>query len=41
MVMGLSIMLENIEPLRAALNKNPPLTEEMLKHKVTIDILLP
>ena len=41
MAAGLSIMPENIEPLRAALNKNPPLTEEMLKHKVTIDILLP
>lgn len=41
MAAGLSILPENIEPLRAALNKNPPLTEEMLKHKVTIDILLP
>ena len=41
MAAGLSISPESIEPLRKALNDNPPLTEEMLKHKITIDILLP
>jgi single-stranded-DNA-specific exonuclease len=41
MAAGLSLSLENIEPLRRALNENPPLTEEMLLPKVTIDILLP
>lgn len=34
-------MAENIEPLRRALNSNPPLTDDMLRHKVTIDIHLP
>lgn len=41
MAAGLSILPENIEPLRRALNESPPLTEDMLRHKVTIDILLP
>lgn len=41
MAAGLSLLPENIEPLRKALNDNPPLTEEMLIPKVTIDILLP
>lgn len=41
MAAGLSLLPENIEPLRRALNEKPPLTEEMLVPKVTIDILLP
>lgn len=41
MAAGLSIMPENIESLRKALNENSQLTEEMLKPKITIDILLP
>ena len=41
MAAGLSITPENIELLRSALNNNPPITEEMLKNKVTIDLLLP
>ncbi len=41
MAAGLSLMSENIESLRRALNENAPLSEEMLKPKVTIDILLP
>lgn len=41
MAAGLTIQYENIEPLRKALNENPPLTEEMLRPKVTIDISLP
>ncbi len=41
MAAGLSIMPDNIELLRSALNENAPLTEEMLRPKVTIDILLP
>ena len=38
---GMSILAENIEVLRKVLNENSTLTEEMLKPKVTIDILLP
>lgn len=41
MAAGLSIMPEDIETLRKALNEKPPLSEEILKHKVTIDIHLP
>ncbi|MDD4112491.1 MAG: single-stranded-DNA-specific exonuclease RecJ, partial [Herbinix sp.] len=41
MAAGLSIMPDSITLLRSVLNENPPLTEEMLKNKVTIDILLP
>lgn len=41
MAAGLSILPENIEPLRMVLNNNTGLTEEMLIPKVTIDILLP
>ncbi|NLO09642.1 MAG: single-stranded-DNA-specific exonuclease RecJ [Clostridiales bacterium] len=41
MAAGLSIWPDRIESLRNALNENPPITEEMLKPKVTIDILLP
>ncbi len=41
MAAGLSIMPDSTTLLRRALNENPPLTEEMLKNKVTIDILLP
>jgi single-stranded-DNA-specific exonuclease len=38
---GLSMLPENLEPLRMILNHNTSLTEEMLVPKVTIDILLP
>ncbi|TAH75074.1 MAG: single-stranded-DNA-specific exonuclease RecJ [Anaerolineaceae bacterium] len=41
MAAGLSIMPENIESLRKALNEKAPLSEEMLVPKITIDILLP
>jgi len=41
MAAGLSMLPENIEILRKVLNENAPLTEEMLKPKVTIDVLLP
>lgn len=41
MAAGLSLLPENIDKLRRALNEMPPLTEEMLKPKVTIDVLLP
>lgn len=41
MAAGLSLLPENIELLRKALNENPPVTEEMLRPKVTIDVLLP
>lgn len=41
MAAGLSLVQENIERLRRALNENSSLTEEMLRPKVTIDILLP
>ena len=41
MAAGLSLLYENIEPLRRALNNNPPITEEDLVPKVTIDVLLP
>jgi len=41
MAAGLSMLPENIEILRKVLNENAPLTEEMLKPRVTIDVLLP
>lgn len=41
MAAGLSMLPENIEPLRAFLNENTDLTEELLIPKVTIDIHLP
>lgn len=41
MAAGLSLVPENIEPLRKALNDNPPITDKMLMPKVTIDVLLP
>lgn len=41
MAAGLSIMPENIDILRKVLNENTTLTEDMLKPRVTIDILLP
>lgn len=41
MAAGLSILPENIDHLRRALNENPPLSEDMLKPKIIIDILLP
>jgi len=41
MAAGLSLVCENIEPLRLFLNQNTGLTEEMLVPKVTIDIHLP
>lgn len=41
MAAGLSLIPENIEPLRKALNENSPLTFDMLVPKVTIDVLLP
>lgn len=41
MAAGLSLLYENIDPLRRALNENPPLTEEMLAAKISIDVLLP
>jgi single-stranded-DNA-specific exonuclease len=41
MAAGLSLIPENIEPLRIFLNENTNLTEEMLIPKVAIDIHLP
>lgn len=41
MAAGLSLDLHNIDPLREALNDNPPLTDKMLMPKVTIDVQLP
>lgn len=41
MAAGLSLLPENIDILRKALNENCPLTFEMLIPKITIDILLP
>lgn len=41
MAAGLSIRADNVEELRKALNDNPLLTEEMLRPKVIIDVLLP
>jgi single-stranded-DNA-specific exonuclease len=41
MAAGLSLLPQNIEPLRQRLNDCAPLSEEMLVPKVTIDILLP
>ena len=41
MAAGLSLLPDNIEPLRKALNDNPPITDKMLMPKVTIDVLLP
>lgn len=41
MAAGLSLMPDKIEPLRRALNEQAPITDEMLKAKVTIDVLLP
>ncbi|HHV11714.1 MAG TPA: single-stranded-DNA-specific exonuclease RecJ [Clostridiales bacterium] len=41
MAAGLSLIPENVDALRTALNQNTSLTEEMLVPKVTIDILLP
>lgn len=41
MAAGLSLLPENIEPLRRRLNEETDLTEDQLLPKVTIDILLP
>ncbi|NLP35796.1 MAG: single-stranded-DNA-specific exonuclease RecJ [Clostridiales bacterium] len=41
MAAGLSLLQENIDPLRKALNDNTKLTKEMLVPKVTIDVELP
>jgi single-stranded-DNA-specific exonuclease len=41
MAAGFSLRMENVEPLRAYLNQNTSLTEEMLIPKVSIDIHLP
>lgn len=41
MAAGLSLLPENVDVLRRALNENTTLTEEMLIPKVTIDIHLP
>lgn len=41
MAAGVSLLPENVEPLRRVLNENTTLTDEMLVGKVSIDILLP
>lgn len=41
MAAGLSLLPENIEPLRKALNENTALTHAMLVPKITIDVELP
>ena len=41
MAAGLSLMPQNIEPLRRKLNETTELTEDMLVPKVTIDVQLP
>ena len=41
MAAGLSLVQDNIEPLRKALNNNPPITDKMLMPKITIDVQLP
>jgi single-stranded-DNA-specific exonuclease len=41
MAAGFSLVMENVEPLRAFLNRNTALTEEMLIPKISIDIHLP
>jgi len=41
MAAGLSLLPENIEPLRKALNESTSLTHEMLIPKITIDVELP
>lgn len=41
MAAGMSLPRENLEVLRARLNENCTLTEELLTEKVTIDIAMP
>ena len=41
MAAGLSLLEENIEPFRKALNENSGLTEEDFKAKVWIDVPMP
>lgn len=41
MAAGLSLLPENVEPLRKALNDNTSLTHDMLVPKITIDVQLP